>query len=499
MAFRYTVTVNNPAASAADAALAAAASAAAAQWARYLHGFGSLDIAVSVSSAALGTSILASGAPAWVAFRGQEGGLQVWQSGPARELADGSDLNGAAADLNINVGANFAALLQLDPGGATPAAQYDGLSVLMHEIAHGLGIFGWRSDSDGSLGTYGSPWDRLVTVRADGSAVFTGAYARAIYGGDVPVTTLRNDEQYFHLGNSSGDPASRDLMTGTGLPSGTRYLISDLDLAILKDLGLPVTAGAGGDPLLDPFWYTTRYPDVSAARADAASHFDGPGWREGRDPGSFFSTNGYLAANPDVAAAGVNPLRHFEAHGWREGRDATAAFDNELYLARNPDVRAAGLDPLLHYLTDGRFEGRAAYAAIGGAAAFTHGSFDAEYYLLSNPDVARAAMGQGANSLAFAYAHYEAHGWREGRDPNSVFDVQGYLAAYADVRAAGLDPLLHYDTYGWREGRDPAAGFDTSAYLGHYADVAVTQADPLLHYLRFGALEGRSGFADGQF
>ncbi|WP_053078390.1 hypothetical protein [Methylobacterium tarhaniae] len=251
--------------------------------------------------------------------------------------------------------------------------------------------------------------------------------------------------------------------------------------------------------LVSDAFYTLRYADVRAAGLDAEAHYGTYGWREGRDPNPFFSTLGYRAANPDVAAAGTDPLAQYHAAGWREGRDPGANFDTRLYLDRNPDVKAAGLDPLAHYLDYGRYEGRATYTAIGQAAALAAaGGFDAEYYLLSNPDVAAAALTTG-DSLAFARTHYDTDGWREGRDGNALFDTEGYLAAYGDVKAAGIDPLAHYATYGWREGRDPSRAFDTDLYLAQNPDVAQAGLNPLLHYLSYGIYEGRTAPADGAF
>jgi len=51
------------------------------------------------------------------------------------------------------------------------------------------------------------------------------------------------------------------------------------------------------------------------------------------------------------------------------------------------------------------------------------------------------------------YQHYLAYGWKEGRDPSAQFSTAKYLAAYSDVKAAGVDPLLHYVEYGKAEGR----------------------------------------------
>lgn len=251
--------------------------------------------------------------------------------------------------------------------------------------------------------------------------------------------------------------------------------------------------------LVSDAFYNIRYGDVREAGVDPEAHYARDGWREGRDPNPFFSTLGYRAANPGVAAAGADPLAQYDAAGWRAGRDPGANFDTRLYLERNPDVRAAGIDPLAHYLDYGRYEGRATYAAIGEAADLAAGrGFDAEYYLLANPDVAAAALTTG-DTLAFAKAHYDTYGWREGRDGNALFDTDGYLTAYADVRAAGVDPLAHYAADGWREGRDPSKDFDTKLYLAQNPDVARAGIDPLLHYLSYGIYEGRAAPADGAF
>jgi serralysin len=43
--------------------------------------------------------------------------------------------------------------------------------------------------------------------------------------------------------------------------------------------------------------------------------------------------------------------------------------------------------------------------------------------------------------------------WQEGRNPSAPFDTNDYLAAYPDVKAAGIDPLLHYIQPGMAEGR----------------------------------------------
>ena len=94
------------------------------------------------------------------------------------------------------------------------------------------------------------------------------------------------------------------------------------------------------------------------------------------------------------------------------------------------------------------------------------------------------------------FQHFETVGWKEGRNPNALFDVNGYLANYKDVAAAHINPLDHYDQFGWHEGRDPSVNFDTTSYLAAYADVAAAHINPLTHFLQFGIHEARSTFAD---
>jgi Ca2+-binding RTX toxin-like protein len=94
-----------------------------------------------------------------------------------------------------------------------------------------------------------------------------------------------------------------------------------------------------------------------------------------------------------------------------------------------------------------------------------------------------------------ARAHYNATGYKEGRDPNAFFSTSGYLAANKDVAAAGVNPLDHYHQFGWREGRDASATFDTALYLLRNPDVAQAGIDPLDHYLSYGRYEGRAAHA----
>ncbi|WP_395665965.1 M10 family metallopeptidase C-terminal domain-containing protein [Methylocella sp.] len=116
----------------------------------------------------------------------------------------------------------------------------------------------------------------------------------------------------------------------------------------------------------------------------------------------------------------------------------------------------------------------------------TSGLYDSAYYSFKYADVAKAGVD--------AKAHYDAYGWKEGRNPDQLFSTSGYLASNPDVAKAKVNPLAHYDAAGWKEGRDPSAHFDTGLYLLHNKDVAKAGVDPLEHYLRYGQAEGRKAY-----
>ncbi|MFG5117160.1 FG-GAP repeat domain-containing protein [Methylorubrum sp. POS3] len=241
MSFRYTVTLNDPSKSAQDGALYNAVAAAAEQWSRYIRGFGVLDIQVNVSSTLSGR---ASGGPASVVYVGTEGDRKIYEPNTSYEMRTSRDSNGSSPDLMINVDPAYLNTLWLDPNTAAPADKVDGLSVFMHEIAHGLGVSGYRDTNSGSLPGYATPWDQLVSINQNGSAYFTGYYAQKNWGGPVPVTTLNNGQQYFHLFNSDHEHGGQDLMNGIYFYYQTRYDISSLDIAIMRDLGYSVNDGS---------------------------------------------------------------------------------------------------------------------------------------------------------------------------------------------------------------------------------------------------------------
>jgi len=166
---------------------------------------------------------------------------------------------------------------------------------------------------------------------------------------------------------------------------------------------------------------------------------------------------------------------------------AVAGFNPSNYLAANPDLITAGYtvaNAEQHYIAYGQREGRST-------------SFNAAGYLASYADL-RAAFGTNTEA---ATQHYLSSGRTEGRD--ITFDGLRYLASNTDLINAGLrtaeQAAQHYISYGASESRS-AARFHAGAYALANSDLyyAMGNGDSVnsrswltQHYIDNGAREGR--------
>lgn len=135
-------------------------------------------------------------------------------------------------------------------------------------------------------------------------------------------------------------------------------------------------------------------------------------------------------------------------------------------------------------------------------------SFDTTYYFNKRPDVLTAWLNsdRALSPQEFALKHYNEFGWKEGYNPNEVFDTNEYLEANPDVAAAGVNPFAHYNEFGQAEGRAPNADFpaledfDWEAYVDANPDLQAaginTAAAAYDHYITFGWNEERPGAPD---
>ncbi|MBD2494355.1 Calx-beta domain-containing protein [Nostoc sp. FACHB-280] len=215
--------------------------AAGANWDNYITGNASLEILVNFSNpnpTATGRSLASS-------FVYNNGTLSVYEPGAISEIRTGVDPNGATPDIEFNFNPDYLVnelWFDPDPVARTttvPINKTDAVSLLLHEFGHVFGFNAWKDNFDATLsGNYQSTFDEKIVF--DGSNFFfVGKQATSVYGSPVPLTF----GNITHVGNDASRPGVNlvgDLMNGVIFYRGVRYNISPLDVAILKDAGVPI-------------------------------------------------------------------------------------------------------------------------------------------------------------------------------------------------------------------------------------------------------------------
>jgi hypothetical protein len=241
---------------------------AAANWGQYITGVVPLRVSLTFVDSGDFGSELAEGAPGALVADGQTiDGHAIFIPDSVYALQTGQYAAGTTSDINITVIASATNLnsFYFDTsltGGSVPADKVDLLSVLTHEFDHGLGFTGLADTSAPASGT--SPiaagadegiYDSFIqdgTINGTLDATFNGPNAEAAYGaeigagGPVPVPLFVGTgslavESFYHVDSNVGVPLPADLMSPF-LGEGSFIPISSIDLGILQDTGVPVTA-----------------------------------------------------------------------------------------------------------------------------------------------------------------------------------------------------------------------------------------------------------------
>ncbi len=196
----------------------------------------------------------------------------TWYSVALANTLHGSDLDTTHADVYMGFSSIFSWYTGTD--GSTPGSKVDLVSVVLHEICHGLGFAGSMAVSGGS-GSWGNGtaypkiYDHfsengggqlLISAFANGSAAlagqltsgnlyFNGALATAANGGVHPKlyapATWNPGSSYSHLDETfNGTPNA--LMTYS-LPNGESiHSPGTITMGLLNDVGWPNNSGGTG-------------------------------------------------------------------------------------------------------------------------------------------------------------------------------------------------------------------------------------------------------------
>jgi hypothetical protein len=209
----------------------------------------------------------------------------TFEQGAAAELRTGTDPNAGDPDVRITINPTYLRdELWFDPDpvartATVPLDRTDAMSVALHELGHALAYNGWADLNTGvPPDTFWSTFDQHFVPGAPSR--FNGPFAVATFGTQPDLTTGNNK----HWGNAStikrlphwrepirfengvpvpqlhcetppsvdlpagqrtkalaqGGPLLDELMNGVRFFRGFRYDIGSLDLAALRDVGLPV-------------------------------------------------------------------------------------------------------------------------------------------------------------------------------------------------------------------------------------------------------------------
>lgn len=241
---------------------------------------GTIDLTVQESFSDSTSTVLASAGPYAALTGGYNNGL------PYRHVTTGEDPFDRVPDAFVVVNFGHSYYLGTDPGGIT-TTQFDFRTVLLHELTHTLGVLTFI-DADGGSRHDPSPGetapetystfdsllykgfdDPVPLLTGSGASVtlnpaltaddlnggdiwFRGPQAMAVYGGPVPVFSPPDYDSGSSLAHFSEAPADAvdSIMRPSLLPGEVRRTYSELDFAVMRDIGWNVVPEPGASALL---------------------------------------------------------------------------------------------------------------------------------------------------------------------------------------------------------------------------------------------------------
>ncbi len=173
----------------------------------------------------------------------------------------------------------------------------------------------------------------------------------------------------------------------------------------------------------------TRIREVRRSTSTFSDHYFHLGWKEGRNPSSWFDTSFYRRSFMFGDASDICPLEHYRRYGMGLGLPTNALQAHEKAVRWREGV-------------GDETQQRLGEVDIDVALILLMPHFEPDFYLRNNPDVDDA----GVDPMW----HYYTVGWKECRNPSRDFDSCFYRQRHllAESKFEALCPLLHYATVG---------------------------------------------------
>jgi hypothetical protein len=177
----------------------------------------------------------------------------TWYGGSLANALAGSDLDSSSFDMHITYNSRFSWYYGTD--GNTPSTQHDLMSVVLHEIAHGLNFSGSMtySGGQGSWGDTGYPniYDTFMRDGSGNRLINTGVYANP---SPALGSALTSDNIWFHGSNAMAANGGQrvKIYAPSTWSSGSSY--SHLDYTTFNNTAnqLMVYAISAGESIHDP-------------------------------------------------------------------------------------------------------------------------------------------------------------------------------------------------------------------------------------------------------
>jgi hypothetical protein len=237
---------------------------AASEWAQYLNSNATIRVEVDIGTFPSDAGLaIQSDYTTFIPVGTAADGETLVEPWGMYALTTGNHAPGSPYDIHITIGADYLGQIgsiYFNPnpadGGPVPADMYDAVSLFRRELARGLGLMTMTTTNAVNAADQETPLDRYVVsdpggvtgnIGPDliGAMDLTGPAAEAVYGGPVPLLTPEGTyiEGYVHVGNTPTLGSATDLMGPTQNLLGRSVPISPLDLAIMRDAGVPIITG----------------------------------------------------------------------------------------------------------------------------------------------------------------------------------------------------------------------------------------------------------------